>query len=99
MFRGDALFEQYIDITLENRVSGDGNAVFTDLLLDVVILSDGNPVILDEDELDAALAGGVVTPEQYALAKQTAGEIVSFYTAHRESIRRKLYEYRAMLQK
>ena len=99
MFRGDALFEQYIDITLENRVSGDGNAVFTDLLLDVVILSDGNPVILDEDELDAALAGGVVTPEQYALAKQTAGEIVSFYTAHRESVRRKLYEYRAMLQK
>ena len=98
MFREDVLFEQYIDITLDNEVSGDGNAVFTDLLLDVVVLRDGQPVILDEEELGAALAGGIITREQYALAKQTAGEIVSFYTANQEQIRRKLYEYRALFQ-
>ena len=98
MFRGDTLFEQYIDITLDNEVSGDGNAVFTDLLLDVVVLRDGQPVILDEEELGAALAGGIITREQYTLAKQTAGEIVTLYTANPEQIRRKLYEYRALFQ-
>ena len=98
MFRDDALFEQYIDITLDNEVSGDGNAVFTDLLLDVVVLRDGKPVLLDEEELEAALADGIITREQYVLAKQTAGEIVRFYTVNQELIRQKLYEYRALFQ-
>ena len=99
MFHDDALFEQYVDITLENVVSGDGNAVFTDLLLDVVVLKDGKPVLLDEDELEEALAGGVVSQEQYDLARCTADQIVNFYTADPERIRLKLYEYRSMFMR
>ena len=43
MFRGDTLFEQYTDITLRNEVAENGDAAFYDLLLDVVVLSDGTP--------------------------------------------------------
>ena len=98
MFRGDDLFEQYIDITLENEVSGDGNAAFTDLLLDVVVLSGGEPVAVDGEELEEALSAGVITREQYGLAKRTAGEIMDFYRSHRELIREKLFEYRALFR-
>ena len=43
MFHEDVLFQQYIDITLQNEVAEDGNAAFLDLLLDVVVLQDGTP--------------------------------------------------------
>lgn len=99
MFRGDDLFEQYIDITLENEVSEDGNAVFTDLLLDVVVLSDGEPLVVDGEELEEALSAGLVTREQYNLAKETAGKIAEFYRSHSGLIRGKLFEYRALFRK
>ncbi len=99
MFRGDDLFEQYIDITLENEVSEDGNAVFTDLLLDVVVLADGEPLVVDGEELEEALSAGLVTREQYNLAKRTAGEIAGFYRSHSGLIREKLFEYRALFRK
>ena len=98
MFRDDELFEQYIDITLDNEVSADGNAVFTDLLLDVVILRDGKPVILEMEELEDSFAGGAVTQEQVELAKRTADTIMAFYEANREQISRKLFEYRSLFQ-
>ena len=98
MFREDELFEQYIDITLDNEVSVDGNAVFTDLLLDVVILWDGKPVVLDMEELEESFTGGAVTKEQVELAKQTADTIMAFYEANNEQIRRKLFEYRSFFR-
>ena len=98
MFRDDELFEQYIDITLDNEVSVDGNAVFTDLLLDVVILWDGKPVVLDMEELEESFTGGAVTKEQVELAKQTADTIMAFYEANSEQIRRKLFEYRSFFR-
>jgi len=98
MFRDDELFEQYIDITLDNEVSADGNAVFTDLLLDVVILRDGKPVILDEEELEEARSGGLVTREQVELAKRTADTIMAFYAANGKQISQKLFEYRSLFQ-
>ena len=98
MFRDDELFQQYIDITLDNEVSADGDAVFTDLLLDVVVLCDGKPVILDEEELEEAFTGGVITQEQFELAKRTADTIMAFYKANNEQIRRKLFEYRSFFR-
>ena len=61
MFHDGVLFEQYTDITLRNEVSENGDAAFYDLLLDVVVLSDGTPRILDREELEEALSGGVIT--------------------------------------
>ena len=94
MFHDDALFQQYIDITLRNEVEKDGNALFYDLLLDVVVLQDGTPRIVDAEELETALAGGLVTGEEYELARQAADQVVETWNSHKTLIREKLYEYR-----
>ena len=99
MFRGDTLFEQYTDITLRNEVAENGDAAFYDLLLDVVVLSDGTPRILDREELEEALSGGVITREEYDLALRTADRVVDFYTTHKDLIREKLFQYKALFEK
>ncbi len=96
MFREGQLFQQYIDITLRNRVAENGDAVFDDLLLDVVILRDGTPRIVDREELEEALAGGIVTREQYELALRTAETVAEVFSRDRETIERKLQEYREL---
>ena len=98
MFRDGALFQQYIDITLQNKVADDGNAEFFDLLLDVVLLRDGTPRIVDAEELEAALSGGIITREAYDLARQTADKVVDIWNANRALIEKKLFEYRALFQ-
>lgn len=96
MFHDEQLFQQYIDITLMNDVAENGDAVFFDLFLDVVILSDGTPRIVDSEELDAALSGGIITRKEYNLATQAAEKIVAIYNSESGLIRQKLNEYRAL---
>lgn len=98
MFHDDILFQQYIDITLRNEVDEDGNAVFYDLLLDVVVLGDGTPQIVDTEELEAALPGGAITRDEYELARLTAEQVVDKWNLHKTLIEKKLYEYRDLLQ-
>ena len=98
MFHDDILFQQYIDITLRNEVDEDGNAVFYDLLLDVVVLGDGTPQIVDTEELEAALSGGAITRDEYELARLTAEQVVDKWNLHKTLIGKKLYEYRDLLQ-
>lgn len=98
MFRGDVLFQQYIDITLRNEVSENGDGAFYDLLLDVVILGDGTPRIVDAGELEEALSGGGITREEYELALRTADEVAGFFQSDKELAERKLFEYRALFR-
>lgn len=97
MFHDDVLFQQYIDITLQNEVGEDGNAVFFDLLLDVVVLGDGTPRIVDAEELEEALSGGIITRDEYDLARQAADQVVETWNSHKTQIRKKLYEYRELI--
>lgn len=94
MFRDGILFQQYIDITMRNEVYEDGNAVFLDLLLDVVVLGDGTPQIVDMEELEAALSDGVIGRDEYELARRTADKIAKAWISGKEQIEKKLYEYR-----
>ena len=96
MFRDDALFQQYIDITLRNELKKDGNAEFFDLLLDVVVLQDGTPRVVDAEELESALFSEAITRDEYELAKRTVDKVVECWNANRALIEKKLYEYRAL---
>ena len=98
MFHDGALFQQYIDITLRNEVEGDGHAAFLDLFLDVVVLQDGTPRIVDSEELDEALSGGVIPREAYDLARRTADKAADTWKSDKALIEKKLYEYRALFQ-
>ncbi len=60
--------QAYFDITGENHILPDGASWFTDLFLDVVVMPDGRAMLLDQDELEQALAEGVVSQQQYDAA-------------------------------
>lgn len=97
MFHDDKIFQQYVDITQKNVISADGDVVFYDMFLDVVFNEKGQADIIDTEELDEALAAGIITDEEYDIAKNTADRLVQFYHENYEAIEKKLFEYRDTL--
>ena len=71
------LFQCYFDVTAKNEIFEDGNAVFYDAFLDVVYTPNGRIEILDGNELDEALAEGVISQQEYQLYKKVAADIVA----------------------
>lgn len=81
----DRLFESYFDITRGNDFSDPLSPTFLDMKLDVTIAPGGTPRILDEEELREALRAGCISPEEYALAEDTAKKIIDWYTTHQQA--------------
>ena len=81
------VLEYYFDVTLENTLDG-AESSFRDLFLDVVGAADGSPYLLDEEELDAALAEGVITPEEHALSHETAAKLLDAFPARINELER-----------
>jgi len=70
------LLQYYFDITSENNVCGNGDSYFFDLYLDVVHIPGEGSVLLDEDELDEALAEGAIDAQLHAMAHREAKRIL-----------------------
>jgi predicted RNA-binding protein associated with RNAse of E/G family len=62
------LLQWYVDVCREHGLGPDGVPWWDDLYLDVVLRPTGEVLLLDEDELELALAHELVTPAEYALA-------------------------------
>lgn len=76
MFDQDGeIIQYYFDISLKNEIDGE-RSWFTDLYLDVVLVPDGRLELLDQDELDAALAEGEVSEDEHALAVTAANVLM-----------------------
>lgn len=97
MFRDGKIFQHYVDITRENVVKDDGDAVFYDLFLDVVFNDKGMAGIIDADELKEAYETGVISSKDVDLANRAADEVVEFYKNNRAKLEEKLYEYRSLV--
>lgn len=69
------LIQYYIDITDRNIIK-NSDSYFIDLFLDVVITINEEGIILDEDELEAALKQNVINKKQYEVAYLKAKEIL-----------------------
>jgi len=70
--------QEYIDLVAEQGVGEDGIPWYDDLYLDIAWIPEGTPILLDQEELDAAHAIGAVTDEQYELARgETARLLVA----------------------
>lgn len=82
---GEAV-QYYFDVSLKNEIDGE-NSWFTDLYLDVVLLPDGRLALLDEDELDAALAEGTIASSEHALAVRTAEMLMDSVARNCERLR------------
>ncbi|MBQ4089105.1 MAG: DUF402 domain-containing protein [Clostridia bacterium] len=68
--------QYYFDVTDKNYFSADGEPRFIDLYLDIVVNSNGDITLLDEDELESAFRKGVITKRQYDAAIETARSIM-----------------------
>lgn len=71
------LFQWYFDISRRNFIDENGTPSTDDLYLDLVILPDGNSLLLDADELKAALDQGALSPADSLYAYQIRDRILT----------------------
>ena len=66
----------YVDVIEEATFDPDGVAVFIDKYLDVLFTPQGDVIVDDRDELDAAFGSGELTREQYDAALREGEAII-----------------------
>ena len=97
MFNEDRIFQHYVDITLRNEITENGDAVFYDLFLDVVVTEEGKVQVIDQNELEQALDEGVITQDEFELAKNVALEVSDLFKRDKEKLEQKISDYRKHL--
>jgi predicted RNA-binding protein associated with RNAse of E/G family len=72
------IIQLYFDVCDGNMVSPSGIPYYDDLYLDVVLLSTGEVLLFDEDELEEALGNNDIAKEQYDLACFEAKKLIKY---------------------
>lgn len=86
MFDRDGhLFSMYFDITGGNRFDDPENPCFEDMYLDIAFFN-GRIWILDQDELDEALAEGYITKDAHDHAETVCRALHEYLTAHMDEV-------------
>lgn len=80
--RGQFL-QMYFDVTAGNRFDTPDDPSFRDMYLDVVVTPAGEIMVLDQDELDEALAQGKITPEEHDRAERVCRGLCAWLEEHR----------------
>ncbi|NGQ95169.1 DUF402 domain-containing protein [Brevibacillus sp. SYP-B805] len=70
------VIQWYFDMCREHGIGDDGVPWFYDLYLDILVLPTGEVMVLDEEELEAALVDGIVSAAEYELAWRTARKLL-----------------------
>jgi predicted RNA-binding protein associated with RNAse of E/G family len=68
--------QDYIDLVAEQGVTEDGVPWYDDLYLDITWIAESSPLLLDQEELEAARAIDAITQEQYELARGEAARLL-----------------------
>ncbi|MCH5286063.1 MAG: DUF402 domain-containing protein [Christensenellaceae bacterium] len=76
------LLQMYFDITAGNRFDAPDNPTFRDMYLDVVVTAAGKISVLDQDELDEALAKGNITPDEHDHAEAVCRGLCAWLEEH-----------------
>lgn len=76
------IIEWYFDITYKNGISDEGIPFYYDLYLDIAVYPDSTVVLLDEDDLEAALAANGITKEMYETAYSARKQILESQFVH-----------------
>ncbi len=82
------IIQWYFDISEKYELTEDGIPFYDDLFLDIVVLTTGEVILLDEEELEEALNNKEITEKQYGDAKEQAKELIVWINKNFE----KLYE-------
>lgn len=83
--RREELVYWYCDIIQTKKQPEDNSIVFEDLLLDVLLYSDGFIKVLDMDEIADALEAGLITNDMAFYALRTADKLLSLIYSGRFS--------------
>lgn len=76
------LLQMYFDVTAGNCFDAPDNPTFRDMYLDVVVTAAGKIIVLDQDELDEALAKGAITPDEHDHAEAVCRGLCAWLEAH-----------------
>ena len=93
------LIQIYFDITKENIFDDETNPYFIDMKLDVVIIADNDPYVIDQDELEEALKENLITVDEYNLALKEADEIISNYNKNKKDFLNIIKKYYKKIEK
>lgn len=80
------LIQIYFDITAGNRFDDLENPTFIDMYLDIVVNSRGELYVLDQDELDAALADGTISQDVHDRAEAACRQLYDYLMKNREGV-------------
>ena len=87
----------YFDITAWNHFDVMDNPTFQDMYLDLVLTSDREILVLDQDELEEALKKKEITEEQYEQTVKAGEELYRFLQENGEEFLRFCGEWREKL--
>lgn len=82
----DKLIELYFDITKNNYLDDINNAYYDDLFTDIIVTSNGEINIIDEDELELALKEKIITYKDYVFAKTTTKKLFEYIKLNKNKI-------------
>lgn len=87
MFDGhDRFLQIYFDIALPPCFDDPDDPWFTDLYLDVVLTSDRQLVVMDREELDAALQTGELDGDTHAFALSACEKLLRWLEEHKAEL-------------
>jgi len=73
----DMIVEWYFDVLKSKSKDQKGRLYYHDLYLDVVVQPDFKSIVIDEDELEAALSGQIISLADFDFAYQVADELMN----------------------
>ena len=73
----EKIIEWYFDITKKNTVDNIGKPYCDDLYLDIVLMPNGNIIVLDEDELKKAYEDKLITKNDYNFAYTVKEKLIT----------------------
>ena len=80
------LIQIYFDITAGNRFDDPDDPTFVDMYLDIVVNGRGELFVMDQDELDEALAEGTITQEEWDKAGAACKRLYAYLEENREAV-------------
>ncbi|MCR8644384.1 DUF402 domain-containing protein [Paenibacillus sp. N1-5-1-14] len=87
------VLQYYFDIVKSTYLTSEGIPAIDDLFLDLIILPSGEYYIKDEDELEKALQDGVITQEDYILARTELERLLTQITRQKQSLINEIKRY------
>ncbi|MEG1254587.1 DUF402 domain-containing protein [Clostridium sp.] len=90
------VIQWYFDISEEYQLTDNGIPFYDDLFLDLVVLTTGEVIVLDENELDEALEEREISKEQHEVASSQCRSLEAWIKANNDKLNyltKKYYDY------